>query len=379
MAIKRYVANADNTITNAFEANLTMRGTGSNMGAADSLEVFSIYGQVSSSSGQSSELSRILINFPVQDIVADRAAGNIPGVGNVSFYLKMYNAEHPFTLARDFTLAISPISQSWQEGSGLDMEEYKDLTYGGTGSNWMRRGSTGPWANTGGNYLVNPSYTSHFREGWEDLTVDISTVVEDWVAGTYTSGNNGVGIRLIPGEEAAPRSYYTKKFFARSSEFFFKRPVVEARWDSRIQDNRCDFYYSSSLAPAADNLNTLYYYNYIRGRLVDIPNAGAGLIVRMYSSSAGLPTGPMLRLYSPIDGIGYRTTAGRVSTGIYSASLAMTAAATPLTALHDVWEVGSGIGEVLTGSVYPELVPTYDSAPTFNYITAANQLKGKLF
>ena len=45
MAIKRYFANADNTITNAYEENLTTRGTGSNMGRADILEVFSLYGQ----------------------------------------------------------------------------------------------------------------------------------------------------------------------------------------------------------------------------------------------------------------------------------------------------------------------------------------------
>ena len=57
MAIKRYVANADTTVTNAFRENLTTRGTASNMGRADSLEVFSIYGQESSGS---SELSRIL-------------------------------------------------------------------------------------------------------------------------------------------------------------------------------------------------------------------------------------------------------------------------------------------------------------------------------
>ena len=49
MAIKRYHANADNTITNAFKADLSTRGTGSNMGAADVLEVFSIYGQASGS------------------------------------------------------------------------------------------------------------------------------------------------------------------------------------------------------------------------------------------------------------------------------------------------------------------------------------------
>ena len=45
MAIKRYFSNADNTITNAFQENMITRGTGSNMGAADILETFSILGQ----------------------------------------------------------------------------------------------------------------------------------------------------------------------------------------------------------------------------------------------------------------------------------------------------------------------------------------------
>ena len=57
MAIRRYLANADNTITNAFEFNLTTRGTGSNMGASDVSEVFTIYGQASSSS---LEIARII-------------------------------------------------------------------------------------------------------------------------------------------------------------------------------------------------------------------------------------------------------------------------------------------------------------------------------
>ena len=53
MAIIRFTASADTTITNAFESNLRLRGTGSNMGYADSLEIFSIYGQESGSNGHS--------------------------------------------------------------------------------------------------------------------------------------------------------------------------------------------------------------------------------------------------------------------------------------------------------------------------------------
>ena len=60
MGIKRYVATKDNTITNAYMFNLTTLATGSNMGASDILEVFSIYGQNSSSTdGYSSELARV--------------------------------------------------------------------------------------------------------------------------------------------------------------------------------------------------------------------------------------------------------------------------------------------------------------------------------
>ena len=60
MAIKKYYANKDNTITNAFKLDMTTRATDANMGLSDILETFSIYGQASSTS---TELERILIEF----------------------------------------------------------------------------------------------------------------------------------------------------------------------------------------------------------------------------------------------------------------------------------------------------------------------------
>ena len=65
MAIRRYVANADNTISNAYKENLRTRATGSNMGQADVSEVFSIYARQSTSSA---ELSRVLTQFDVSAI-----------------------------------------------------------------------------------------------------------------------------------------------------------------------------------------------------------------------------------------------------------------------------------------------------------------------
>ena len=82
MAIKRYTATLDNTITNAFKDNLTTRGTDANMGASDILEVFSIYGQASTSSA---ETARALLQFDTDAIQADRDADEIPAAGSVSF------------------------------------------------------------------------------------------------------------------------------------------------------------------------------------------------------------------------------------------------------------------------------------------------------
>jgi hypothetical protein len=394
MAILRYTASADNTITNAFEADLVTRGTGSNMGYADSLEVFSIYGQESGSNGQSQELSRILIQFPVNQISTDRTAGTIPASGSVSFYLKMFNAEHPFTLPQDFNLVVAPISRSWSEGTGLDMDNYQDIGV----SNWLKSDSSTSWSSVGGDYLSQDNYNVRFEKGYENLEVDVTTVVENWITGAAGGeyNNYGFGIRLTASQEAyfssslgtdsgsviqntvgATQSYYTKKFFARSSEFFFKRPVLEARWDSRTMDDRENFFFSSSRAPASENLNTLQLYNYIKGRLRNIPSVGTGsILVSFYSSSNGSPTGSKLSLQaggSTVSTGDRNATGSYVSTGIYSCDISLTAAATPLQEIHDVWHFG-GV-EFFTGSFFPELMPTYDSAPTFNRITSCKNLK----
>ena len=390
MAIQRYSASADTTITNAYQENLVTRGTGSNMGYADALEVFSIYGQESGSNGQSQELSRILIQFDTTKMTADRAAGRLGASGSVSFFLKLHNARTPYTLPQDFTLVTAPLKKPWNEGTGLDLANYKDL---GT-SNWMKGNATSSWVRVGGDVRTNNVYNTRFPEGYENMEVNITNLVEKWINAAST--NYGMLIRLTGSQEAyfssslgglgtgqsgsvlqntqgVKSSYYTKMFFARSSEFFFKRPCIEARWDDRVSDDRENFFYSSSLAPAADNLNTLYFYNYIRGRLVNIPKVGTGkLRVSFYSGSATAPTGAKLK-----DAAGKtNVTASYVSRGIYKCQVALTAAATPLQLVYDVWHSGSGL-EYFTGSIYPEKMPTYDAAPTFNRVTSCTNLKKK--
>ena len=308
MAIKKYKATKDNTITNAFKLDLNTRATGSNMGASDILEVFSIYGQQTTSSA---ELSRVLLEFPISSISNDRTNGNIPASGSVDFFLRMFNARHSEQLPSNFTVNVLAVSQSWQEGFGLDMESYKDETEDSIdGSNWTNRLKATAWTRPGGEYHSSsytsgqtmPNYTYTFDEGYEDIELGISAMVEEWIAGTQE--NYGLGVFITASQEAyvsnssgqangsvlhnpagQETSFYTKRFFSRSSEFFFKVPVIEARWDSTKKDDRGYFFYSSSLAPASDNLNTLYLYNYVRGELRNIPAVGTRGLERFRTTS----------------------------------------------------------------------------------------------
>ena len=344
MAIKKYFSIADTTISNALDQSLLTENsaTGSNMGASDILEVFRLHAQLSSSTGLSSELSRVLIQFDTTNIASDRTATNIPVSGNVSFYLKMYNARHSSTLPEDFTLTVSAVSQSWEEGNGLDMENYTDKTFQKTGSTWESRGSSGTWNTAGGDYHSEPTFNQTFQEGFEDLELDVTDLVEQWLNGTKE--NYGFGVALTASLESISKSYYTKKFFARGTEFYYKRPVLEARWDDSTQDDRGYFFLSSSLAPAEDNINTLFLYNVVRGRLRNIPSIGKDTLrVSLFSGSTA-PTGKALTLVADgnnvLENHELVVTGGHISTGIYTASVAFTGS-TDLTKVYDVWFSGS--------------------------------------
>jgi hypothetical protein len=396
MPIYRFTASLDNTITNALKNGLQTRATGSNQGLADSLQVFSIYGQASGSDANSRtvEKSRILVQFPVGEISAARSAGTIPASGSVDFYLRMFNARHPFTVPRDFTLVAHPVSRSWDEGYGLDVDSFIDTGY----CNWIAASSASSgevdWTTEGGDFITGSvggvtnnkhyTYKQEFTTGIEDLEMNVSNTVEDWIAGPVAGGltlpgNYGFGVSLTSSQEGGSelRSFYNKKFYARGSQYFFKRPVVEARWEDFKTDDRGDFFLSSALAPGADNLNNLYLYNYVRGKARNIPAVGTNdILVSIYSGTTG-PTGSKIGL--PQGGgvassYDLNITGTHVSTGIYSCSFAFTSSIASTEYLFDVWH--SGNVEYFTGSGFtPQSLARYSNNIAEAYVLNITNLK----
>jgi len=308
MPFKKYIADKDTTITNAYKIDLINRATDANMGASDSLEIFSIFGQANTSSV---EKSRILVQFPISDLVNDRNNSVLPASGSVKFYFRLFNVKHPFSLPKDYTASVAVVSQSWDEGYGLDMEAYSDNGWStsglkGAGSTWSYATSGTVWTSAGGSFLSSSGYTYDFsfKDGTEDIELDVTNIVEQWMSGTLN--NYGFMVKMSGSFEEGDqfRSFYTKKFSARGSEFFYKRPVIEARWESIVKDDRTSFFASSSILDSADNKMNIYFYNKVNGKL---KNIAGGIIpgVKFYTNSTltNELSSSFLQVTNPLAGI----------------------------------------------------------------------------
>ena len=471
MAIKKYTAVKDNVISTALKANLSSSAKASNMGSSDILEIFSIFGQANSAS---IEKSRVLVQFPINEISADRDASRIPEVGSVNFVVRIGNAEHGQTTPEIYDLSAHTLLQPWNEGYGLDMEEYRDAG----ASNWISRSQGLVWNNTGSDFVntqrvtyeqIPLHYTQSFTSPTQDIEIDATGLIEEWIKGhkatavaasggvtfhssskpannswiqlysyggkkrkfvfthTNSTGSSADGtvyvltgattartvvnftasvlthfageihctasethkvkfIQLTAGfpgntqisqsntlknftafsssfaggvgaqnygfllklsgtyeDSSRERSFYTKKLFSRSSHHFFERPIIEARWDKSIKDDRYYVFRSSSLAPQADNLNTIFLYNKQRNGLVDLPDTGSHLLVQLYPS-IGSGISPVTL---PVDHTNVNTgattyiTASRHEKGIYKATFSCDNTGSTF---YDVWQKSTGNG-----------------------------------
>ena len=493
MPITRFNAEKDNTITNAYSSGLRSRATGSNMGSSDSLEIFSIYGQATTSS---LEKSRILIQFPTKNISNSRTLNKIPKSGSVRFYLKLFNAVHPSTTPERYHICVSPLLQEWTEGIGLDMETYKDKDV----SNWTQSQKNINWNKSGSSYAdqsilssnaIPTERTQYFEKGTENLELEITDYVEEWIkdyAGLSTAAqgsiellevpdlettitlrttsgasktllvtssagvvgsttkiersadlptmqsrivsaidaltdfssnkvsntihitqsskgyfgntiissslsetgsnvtnfsngsgiiNNGLVVKLSGSAEDGTntRSYYTKKFFSRGTEFFFYKPVIESQWDNSISDDRGSIFKSSSLVSSADNINNLYLYNRIRGSLVDIPNTGSHLVVQLYTSSAGGAPINLVAAGGVTLAASSFITASKEDKGVYRAQFVYSGNKNELI---DVWSscVGDTLTTLATGSLFSiESVTAGSNYQVPSYVLNINNLK----
>ena len=159
-----------------------------------------------------------LLQFDITAISQSIASGDIV---SASFFLKVKICNE-FELPMDYSVYVAPLSESWIGGVG-----YKSDGGDTNGASWVYRDFDGgtAWATPGG--TVIPIYsTQSFHHKSADLDMDITSIVNQWMAGLP---NNGLIIQSS--DEFFPTgSGFILKYFSNETNTVYS-PVLDAGWD----------------------------------------------------------------------------------------------------------------------------------------------------
>jgi hypothetical protein len=149
-------------------------------------------------------------------------------------------------VASSYDLIFFPINKFWDEGRGWDLAEQKYMTYNGdlprlTGySNWDYSTLSTSWDEPG--VYSNPTASTsvfvsqHFSIGDENISANITPIVQDWLTGGTVNYGIGIAFRrdyeLLSASTRQIASFHTQK-----TNFYFK-PFIEVKYDQTIKDDR---------------------------------------------------------------------------------------------------------------------------------------------
>jgi len=206
-------------------------------------------------------ISRHLIYFDLSDLEAKLNTKEINSEFISSYRLKMKNvvpdgklldSDFEFNkrgkkIASSFDLVAFPINKFWDQGRGYDLmgTQYIKIANGDTNltgySNWNYATSLNQWDEPGifNNPTTAVTYysTQHFDKGDEDLDMDITDIVNDWLSGG--TQNDGIAIAYSNDFEINnENTMYLSRFFTEKTNTAFK-PYLEVVSDSQIlRDDR---------------------------------------------------------------------------------------------------------------------------------------------
>jgi hypothetical protein len=250
-----------------------------NVGSAGTLDLFKLYGATSSGTLPNTELSRLLLHFDLTDLKSMASTGKVD-INSTSFECRLvlkdvYGGQ---TTPSNFTVAVFPLSRSFDEGIGRDIVYYSDedvcnfLSSSRVDGAWLLSGCS-----LAGDDVTDCDYvtgsggslksTQLFVTGEENLDVDVTNIVKAIINETIPDA--GFRISLDAPHEQDNRSYFVKRFSARTAYDQSNRPELVVKFDDSIQDD-------TQLITFDDDY-TLFFYNYSRGALANVMSASTAL------------------------------------------------------------------------------------------------------
>jgi len=325
-------ASKDGYITNKI-INNKFRATDANVGQAGTLDLFKLYNE-STLTGYTKpiENTRLLLKFDLSSIKTMHDEGSI-NVGDTSFKSKLilHDVYGGQTTPINFNVIVFPLAKDFDEGSGFDISEIKDLG----SANWItssyKNGILTKWnlpgANKSGSLgdsgidvitsgtiagqasAISLSYEQFFTSGEEDLSVDVTSFVSASVKSLIT--NHGFVVALSGSYETDTNSYFVKRFASRNTANSALRPKLSIYYNDSIIDNHGNFVFDYS--------GSLYLNNFSRSEASNIKQPDNTDIAATNAMILKIRSGSFSKNFSVSQAV---RSENRI-TGLYSASFAL--------------------------------------------------------
>lgn len=212
--------------------------------------------------GSQNQFTRHIFHFDVTKLKEQYNLGNLGDLSQVTHTLNMTNTSAFDTdligkknadkkqRCCSFDLILFRVTEDWDEGVGFNYN-CDDCSlcspdcdaFGYSPSNWYDRKGIDTW-NIPGIYSGSSSgitiTTQHFDFGNENISMDMTSVVNDLITGT--TNNYGFGIAFPSNVELLQTPEYSYVgFFTKQTQTYFE-PFVETKYNDIIDDDRAKFY-----------------------------------------------------------------------------------------------------------------------------------------
>ncbi len=175
--------------------------------------------------------TRALIQFDTTEVESFLSSSNV-AASDYKASLRLYETKGTSGLSEDYTIAAYPISESWEEGVGKEIDVPKTTE----GVSWKYRKNRDnateiDWTTTGGTYIAGDEVTQSFSLDKPDINMDVTSIVQKWLNGE--NQNYGFLLRLSGSSETATGSFEDLKFFSSQTNTIYS-PKLEIKWDDHL-------------------------------------------------------------------------------------------------------------------------------------------------
>jgi hypothetical protein len=327
----------DSYITNKIIEN-KFRATDANVGKAGTIDIFKLYEESTFLSGSTRitgsirENSTGLIKFDFEKLNALTSSNLDINSSRFSAKLKMYDILGGQATPSNYSLVTYPLSMSFDEGIGSDVTSFSDLDVCNYITASYSSGSPVLWHMSGANshgylgssnidYITSGSIggeeidfgsTQYFKNGNEDLDLDITTFVSSALANNIS--NFGLRLSFSGSDYTDNKTRFVKRFASRHSSNLLKVPQVHISWDDNVVDNHEDFIFDVS--------GSLFLKNYVRGIQSNLLSGSSATEI---TGNSCMKLKLQVQDYSKNINVSQHSggTGNNFTTGIYSASFAI--------------------------------------------------------